>query len=152
MRMGRRVVIAGSALLALVGIACGIELTEPRYVYTIEFVPDTVDFYVGDSMTLQVNVSDQVSESLQERAGRVETFSQDPNIARVEPAGVGRVTVSGVSPGRTFVVARLGFGVGLCLMIVRERPSSMPTAPRAPSAAATAPPPPSAAGRPPSRP
>lgn len=99
------------AVLAAALPACGDLYTSPRYVNSLRLTPDSVDLAVGETAELRIQAFDQDRDSVPDRVGRVELVSGNPAIAEVVDLEAPYATIRALSPGRTVIVAQLGFGL-----------------------------------------
>ncbi len=135
-----RLALCGLALAGLAS-ACTQDAFTPPFVFNVRVVPDSVYLAPGESIKLHIRVFSQMGDSFPDRAERVEVYSEDPSVARVD-ARDPDATIVAVGLGKTRIVATLGYGADVAKIFVVAGGGE----------AATAPPTPSAADPPPSRP
>lgn len=105
-------------LLAPLALACA-DSTQPSYVDAVRLNPEYAGVAVGETMTLEAIPLGRNDEPLRDRAERVEFRAGNPSVVSIEPLGDGRVRVTGLQLGNTFVEASLGRGTGMTQMFVQ---------------------------------
>jgi hypothetical protein len=105
-------------LLAPLALACT-DSTQPSYVDGVRLSPEYAGIGVGETMVLEAIPLGRNDEPLPDRAERVEFRAGNSSIVSIEPLGDGRVSVTGLELGNTFIEGTLGRGSGSTLMFVQ---------------------------------
>ncbi len=106
------------AALCAALFACADTFTSPRYVNVVRLVPDSVDLVAGETIEIAIQAFDQNRDSLPDRVGRTDLYSQDPLVAEVVTIESPFATIRAIGPGRTFIVGQLGFGLSRAVIRV----------------------------------
>jgi len=102
--------LGGAFAVVLVTLACQ-DSTGVQWVDSLSLQPDSLYLLPGEVREFSVVPRDQHDNPLPDRAGRVEWFISNPDIALLETTETG-AAVTGVTPGATFVSVELGRGSG----------------------------------------